>query len=43
MKSLTPLRCKGLGKGIVIKQAGICQVSVQTGKSRGVAVIGAAA
>ena len=43
MKSLTPLRCKGLGKGIVIKQAGICRVSVQTGKSRGVAVIGAAA
>jgi hypothetical protein len=42
MKSLTPLRCKVAGKGIAIRQPGICRVSVQSGKSRGVAVIGAA-
>ncbi len=42
MKSLTPFRCRGVRKGIVIKQPGICRVSVQSGKTRGVAVIGAA-
>jgi secreted trypsin-like serine protease len=43
MKSLTPLRCGVVSKGILIKQPGICRVSAQTGKARGVAVIGSAA
>jgi hypothetical protein len=41
MRSLTPLRCRVVGRGLDITKAGVCRASVKTGRKSAVVVIGA--
>lgn len=41
MRSLTPVRCRVVGRGLAITRAGTCKAMVKTGGTRAVAVIGA--
>ena len=40
MRSLTPLRCRVVARGLAITKAGICRTLVKTGRTSAVVVIG---